>query len=217
MGLPARSVEENLSRREREKAAHRKEIMDAAIKVFARRGLSSATLDEVAQEAEFSKGTIYLYFTSKEDLLFNILISLSQMIVDGFRTTLDGKRSFKEELYDLFVQAAEFSFKNQDEIKTLVGQHVVDFKALSEEGRDKLMKIHGETVKILMDRTKEAYRKGELRDLSLEAITSMIHGSLDGMSISRWHFESVDDAKKAVGVFIEILFNGIGKMREEKS
>lgn len=217
MELKTDSMEENLPRREREKAAHRKEIMDAAIRVFARRGISSATLDEVAQEAEFSKGTIYLYFSSKEDLLFNILNTLSQEMIRGFRETLSGRRSFKEELHDLFVQAAEFSFQKQDQIKTLVGQHVVDFKALSEEGRGKLMKMHEETVKIIMERARAAYKQGELRDLPLEAIASIIHGSLDGMAISRWHFESVDDAKRGVRVFIDILFNGIGKIREGKS
>jgi len=59
-----------ISRREREKLAHRQEILDAATRVFAEKGFFSATLDEVAQEAEFSKGTVYLYFSSKDDLLF---------------------------------------------------------------------------------------------------------------------------------------------------
>jgi hypothetical protein len=79
------------------------------------------------------------------------------------------------------------------------------------------MKMHEETVKIIMERARAAYNQGELRDLPLEAIASIIHGSLDGMAIARWHFESVDDAKQGVRVFIDILFNGIGKIREEKS
>ncbi|MDP2983501.1 MAG: TetR/AcrR family transcriptional regulator [Candidatus Latescibacter sp.] len=217
MELKTNSMEENLPRREREKAAHRKEIMEAAIRVFARRGVQAATLDEVAQEAEFSKGTIYLYFSSKEDLLFNILHNLSQNMITTFRETISGKRSFKEELHNLFVSIAEFSFNYKDHMKIVTGQHVAGFNALSREGCEKLSKMHNEMVKIILDRAREAYRNGELRDLPLEAITSMIHGSLDGMAISRWNFENLEEAKQAVSVFIDILFNGIGKGKEKKS
>jgi len=44
------------------------EILDAALRVFARRGLHKTNLEEVAKEAGISKGTIYLYFKNKEDL-----------------------------------------------------------------------------------------------------------------------------------------------------
>lgn len=55
-------------RKEREKEARREEILNAAEKVFFEKGLAVATMDEVAERAELSKGTIYLYYRSKEDL-----------------------------------------------------------------------------------------------------------------------------------------------------
>jgi AcrR family transcriptional regulator len=45
------------------------EIADAAMRVFAEKGFDLATLDEVAEKAGVSKGTIYLYYKNKEDLL----------------------------------------------------------------------------------------------------------------------------------------------------
>ena len=45
------------------------EISEAALEIFARRGFESTTMDEIASESGVSKGTIYLYFPSKEDLL----------------------------------------------------------------------------------------------------------------------------------------------------
>ena len=44
------------------------EILDAALRVFAQRGLHKTKLEEVAKEAGISKGTIYLYFKNKEEL-----------------------------------------------------------------------------------------------------------------------------------------------------
>lgn len=45
------------------------ELLDAALEVFVERGFAAARLDEVARRAGVSKGTVYLYFSSKEDLL----------------------------------------------------------------------------------------------------------------------------------------------------
>ena len=61
------------TRREREKALHRREISEAAKRVFARKGFAAATVDEIAQEAEFSKGAMYVHFESKEDLFLCLI------------------------------------------------------------------------------------------------------------------------------------------------
>jgi AcrR family transcriptional regulator len=202
------------ARRERERAAHRKDIMDAALRVFARRGFGAATLDEVAQEAEFSKGALYLYFTSKEDILFNILFTMSTTIITGFKETLSGERTFREELHDLLVNTAEFSFRNRDTAKVVMAQHVAGFTSLSEEGRRKLFDIHNEIVDVLRTRTRKAYDDGELRNLPTEAIASIIHGSIDSMATMRWNLESLEKAKCAVDVFLDIIFKGIAKEKE---
>lgn len=59
-------------RKEREKEQRRNEILDAAEKVFFSKGFYYSTMDEVAEAAELSKGTLYLYFKNKEDLYFAI-------------------------------------------------------------------------------------------------------------------------------------------------
>ncbi len=59
-------------RKERERLRRREEIIDAAEKVFFDKGVEKATMDDVAEAAELSKGTLYLYFKSKQDLYLAI-------------------------------------------------------------------------------------------------------------------------------------------------
>lgn len=59
-------------RKKREKEQRRNDIIDAAEKVFFSKGKANSTMDDVAEEAELSKGTLYLYFKSKEDLYLAI-------------------------------------------------------------------------------------------------------------------------------------------------
>ncbi|MBX3271803.1 MAG: TetR/AcrR family transcriptional regulator [Sandaracinaceae bacterium] len=55
-------------RRERRKHERREAILEAAARVLGEKGPHAATMDDVAEAAEVSKGTVYLYFPSKEDL-----------------------------------------------------------------------------------------------------------------------------------------------------
>ncbi len=59
-------------RKEREKIRRQNDILDAAEDVFFEKGLKEATMEEVAEKAEFSKGTLYLYFRNKEALYLGI-------------------------------------------------------------------------------------------------------------------------------------------------
>jgi AcrR family transcriptional regulator len=59
--------------RSERKAATRARLLEAAARVYARRGFAGATLDEVAAEAGFTKGAVYGHFGSKENLLLALL------------------------------------------------------------------------------------------------------------------------------------------------
>ena len=61
-------------RRARERARRRQEILDAARLEFFERGFHDPTVDDVAARVEVSKGTIYLYFVGKEEILAHLLL-----------------------------------------------------------------------------------------------------------------------------------------------
>lgn len=69
------------ARREREKEERRQSILQAAREVFFQKGFYSATVDSVAERAEVSKGTVYLYFESKETLLAHLLLEGLEALV----------------------------------------------------------------------------------------------------------------------------------------
>jgi AcrR family transcriptional regulator len=54
--------------RQRRKEARPQELLDAALELFVEKGFAAARAEEVAQRAGVSKGTLYLYYPSKEDL-----------------------------------------------------------------------------------------------------------------------------------------------------
>ena len=75
-------------RKEREKEARREEIINAAEKVFFEKGLVQSTMDEIAETAELSKGTLYLYFKRKEDLYLAIHLRSEVLLYDMFEKAI---------------------------------------------------------------------------------------------------------------------------------
>jgi AcrR family transcriptional regulator len=61
-----------LSRREREKQDRKNTIIEAAEELFSEKGFRETTMQEISGKAELSKGTIYLYFKSKEELYLSV-------------------------------------------------------------------------------------------------------------------------------------------------
>ena len=79
-----------LGRREREKLAHRREILKAAERVFAEKGFDLATVEEIAKAAEFSVGAIYKFFDNKEALRGEALDSIAEEFLAAFQEVVAG-------------------------------------------------------------------------------------------------------------------------------
>ncbi|WP_445489424.1 TetR/AcrR family transcriptional regulator [Niallia sp. 03133] len=69
-------------RKQKEKQIRRNDIIDAAERVFFTKGYSVATMNDVAREAEFSKRTVYVYFNSKEQIYFEIMLRGYRLLIE---------------------------------------------------------------------------------------------------------------------------------------
>jgi len=206
-------ISETPSRREREKAAHRREILDAAIKVFAQKGYHVATLDEIAQEAEFSKAALYQYFSNKEDMLYNILDELHQRWM-GLTQEIFNDADFKSGLTRLFMNLAEAVYHEPNVFTILTAHECTVFRALTEEKREELITSYEEGWKWIEQSIRKEIAEKKLRDLPVLAIMGIIQGALDGIMINKWHCRSLKELKAAIPIFIDVLFNGISQYKE---
>lgn len=111
MGIP--------ERREREKEHRKNTIIDAAEKVFFSQGIENptATMDEVAEAAELSKGTIYLYFKNKRELYLAIterglrtLLNLFQIAVKMHDRGLDKVNALGRAYYNFAKQYPDYYY-----------------------------------------------------------------------------------------------------------
>lgn len=76
------------SRKEREYLRHRQEILRTALELFSQRGFHNVSMHEIATASEFAVGTLYKFFSNKEDLYRNLIIDVSNVFLSSLMTAL---------------------------------------------------------------------------------------------------------------------------------
>lgn len=115
-------------RRRQEKEIKRKDIIDAAERVFFSKGYESASMDEVAKEAEFSKRTVYVYFNSKEQIYFEIMIRGYRLLIEMIEKSFQENRpqNALEELRCIFFTFFGFSEAYPEYFKAIMEYETMD-------------------------------------------------------------------------------------------
>jgi AcrR family transcriptional regulator len=93
-----------------QKEATRKRIMEVSLDLFSREGYASVSMAKVAKGAEISKGNLYNYFESKEQMLSEIVLNAVEEIYRDFDTNHDGEISHEE-----FLKFIDNVFDNMQE------------------------------------------------------------------------------------------------------
>ena len=80
-------------RRIREKERKRSTMLDAAESILLEKGLDHLSMEDVAEKAEVSKGSLYQYFQNKNDLVLGICFRATHLLNESFKEVLESNRS----------------------------------------------------------------------------------------------------------------------------
>lgn len=98
-----------IERKEKERLVRKNGMIDAAERVFFKKGFENSTMDDIAKEAEFTKKTIYSYFKNKEELYYEIMLLGFKALNDLYDKTISENIEMSEikkikELGQTFVE-----------------------------------------------------------------------------------------------------------------
>jgi AcrR family transcriptional regulator len=202
-------------RKAREKTLRRKQISDAARKVFADKGFKGATVEDIAREAELSPGTLYLYFNSKDEIYFSLNISILKFL-NGELEKLGKRRGLTPtqkiealtqvflDLYELDPFTLKFLFQLQasGDIGNLSPQLLTEIKDLSVLSLNLLVSIF-----------EQGLEQGHFSDVHPVALADIVWGLFTGLVIweeSKKVFGAPKDhLKDTLGLALDIIIRGI--------
>jgi AcrR family transcriptional regulator len=192
MGANAMGIQE---RKKREKEGRRQQILTASKQLFAEHGFHQTTMEDIANAAELSPGTIYLYFKSKDELF----AELSLGVIHYFNGRLEQITSredvppprklevVKEILQDICT------FDSFIPVNALKLQSVETLRKLSPRLINDLKKQTGTVARRLSDIFSEGIAAGYFINRSPEIFTGILWGIFSGMVLMNELQESFTD------------------------
>jgi AcrR family transcriptional regulator len=114
-------------RHRRERHARAQAILAAAAKVFAKHGLEGATIEMVAREAEVAVGTIYLYYSSRDDLYLNLIADRAEHLLARYLEIFARRLEPLDELKTIATAYLDYLRESRE---IFLSQHSVVFSQL---------------------------------------------------------------------------------------
>jgi AcrR family transcriptional regulator len=173
MRSPAPLVADELRARRRaaKAAVNRADILDAAERIFAERGLTEGSLRDIAKHSGFSTAAIYNYFDNKQHLLAETLVRRGTDLLDVIDTAAASDGSPMDRLHRIVDDTVAF-FETYPDFRQIL-RHVRESEAiiasvLTEHAADR--NIFPETLTLMTAVLEEGQRIGEIRDGSPGAL-----------------------------------------------
>ncbi|MBU1356366.1 MAG: TetR/AcrR family transcriptional regulator [Candidatus Edwardsbacteria bacterium] len=197
---------EKMPRKEREKLARRSEILKAARRIFAEKGLHETTLDEIAVKAELAKGTIYGHFENKDDLFFSVLEEAIGNLENVVQKTCQSDLPPPIKISELVKNMLCLFEENVDLMQLMTRNQP---GVLMHQMQEKMQKNFKNLIKLVSGVLQDGIRQGLFGKIDTEkaaaAFFNLIHGN--AMS-SFWHQRKVNN-KEDLKFLTNLYLNGI--------
>lgn len=197
---------------ERRKDARPQELLAAALDLFVERGYAATRLDDVAKRAGVSKGTLYLYFSNKEDLFKAVVREhLVPVLGETEQTVENYQGSAKDLLRELMMQWWRRVGDTQlSGIMKLMMAECGNFPEVAQFYHDEVI----ERGEALVERTLEyGMKRGEFRQMDLRDAGQVVVAPVMMLMLWKHSFEMCEskptDPIAFLETFIDLLFKGL--------
>jgi len=187
------------------------QILEAAVKVFARQGFHQSTVAQIAKEAGVADGTIYLYFKNKDDILVQFFSFRAKQVFERFREEVNKAQTSLDKLRNLVRRhLAEFQQDRDGAVVYQVETH--QNSRLAEAQIREMSQMYRDLISEIVE---QGQQDGTIRkDLYVGLVKRFIIGAVDEV-INTWlHSDGQYDLVSMADPLVELFIDGIGQRGE---
>lgn len=204
-----------LERRGKEKDNRKKLILKSARTLFFKKGFNKVTVDEIAKSSELGKGSIYLYFSSKEEIYAQILLN----DIDNFNRLVSvilEKESAASDLLTEFSYIYVDFFINDSELFRILMTYMLQPAKmnLTEKLNSQILNANAKSIDVIGKILQHGVDKGEFPpDMNIKQNQNAFWGLLNGI-ISLYIFSGAQAKRKerinsTTRLALEMFFKGL--------
>jgi AcrR family transcriptional regulator len=182
------------------------EILDAARKVFARKGFENATMDEIAEAAGVAKGTVYLYFQSKRDVYLAALRCGFTGLTEETMRKMDAAPTAADKVRAFVNARVHYAEQNRD----FVAIYHAEFGNMRAACLNKEFKaLYLRQTKALEDVMRQAVDEGQIRPVAPEAAGFFVYEMTRGLVTRRMLGLSKGSVEQDIELLIDLIWKGL--------
>ncbi len=200
---------------EDEMPKRQKQILDAAIKVFSKKGYQGSRTSEIAKEAKVSEGTIFNYYACKKDILIAMIFEIiKEFIKPMFHLSMENtnkandKSSIEESLHRLMIDRLNLVRKNYPLIKTILIESIYHEEILEILSKE----LYPRLINLVNNYVEENIENGNFKNIDKKQISRSIISSTIGYlvlsNVVPDYFSGESDEEE-IGKIVNVILYGI--------
>lgn len=188
-------------------------LQEAAMRVIARKGITAATMQDIADEAGVAKGTIYLYFKDRDELVEKTFESAIHQLHARIDAAFESGAPFEQNLRSSIRQILEF-FRDHREFFRLYTAHRFPEGSPQQQRRQRRhCEMYRQRMQLMATILAEAMERGEVRRADPYRLALFITEGTNAIVIERVMDESAPEADADVELIVSTILDGIRAYR----
>lgn len=195
----------------------RKMIMEAGLRIFSQKGFHKTKIEEIAQEAGIGKGTVYEYFTGKEQLFQEIL----EDGLNRYDAFLQEKTRQGENTRGKLEILVRISIVLWQRYRPLARSVLSEITQFDEGFRASLMERHTRWILYIQTILEEGIKRGEIREINSSLVARLFYGGV-GSLINPYDDTDLSEeminnlAMQTVNYFLQGIMKRSGETKESE-
>ncbi len=184
-------------------------ILDAADRLLARYGYKKMTMDDLAQEVGIGKGTIYLHFRSKEEIVLSHVDRIVERVLERLHALAQGDAAPAAKLREMLVARVMLRFDSVQQYSESISEVLRDLRSTLLERRERYFEREAEMIALVLVEGQRArvFRRQDATGTASALVAAT--NSLLPFNLSTRELGKRKDVEQAVQRIADLLLNGL--------
>ena len=187
----------------------KRQIREAALKVFLQKGFQQARIQDITAKAGVSTGTFYIYYKTKRELFLDVV---DEMTASTVKALNDGVKDDSDMLKSAIASTQRY-MDNYPFFAGIINQFRGMMASGEPSAKRKFVDLYDKLASPIADQVRNAIKKGLMRDIDPELTASAIMGVVEFLSF-RLTYDDTRTSGEAISFILDLFLNGLSPEAE---
>jgi AcrR family transcriptional regulator len=191
-------------------------ILDSAERLFVGKGYSETSINDIAEDADFSRTSVYQYFSSKEEIYLGILERYTDLLIEGVTKATAAVSATTDKIRAFLEAMRQMKDKNPSFFELyFIQRHQVEPR-LSPQLKTILNAKRRTLENVFRDFYRRGAQRGEVREIRAKDASNLFFAQVTGMMLLHQYYEEEFDVTldehldKSLQMYLEFVGKRIG-------